>query len=386
MSSQRAKESAGVAPGLVSVMMPAYNCERFIGAAIESLRAQTYQEWELIVVNDGSTDGTARIARAFRDPRITVVDQRNSGESAARNTALKHMRGELVAFLDADDLYLPRHIEAAAAVLLAEEQIDATYSDGFYCDERGRFIQTLSSRRIAPADGDIFDRVIRSSAMLGPPVCVVLRRRPVLDRSLEFDPGITIGPDWDFFVRFSETGRFKYLPEATCGYRLHGQNISSVIGNGKRAQDLAMCRWKAVQMRRFEACAPEVRAGVFYDLVVNLLLGRSEEQDRAVRSAPFGRLPRKQQSRLLRLMASKTVLYGEDYGRVSDWLRQSLKARAWDLRTLVVWAAFELSPGLCRRLLAVKNRGETDPRRLAPFGDIRLHSNDRLERAHRLVS
>jgi glycosyltransferase involved in cell wall biosynthesis len=371
---------------LVSVMMPAYNCERFIGDAIESLRAQTYQEWELIVVNDGSTDGTAQVARAFRDPRITVIDQRNAGESSARNTALTHMWGEFVAFLDADDLYLPRHIEAAAAVLRAEGQIDATYSDGFYCDERGRFIQTLSSRRIPPSDGDIFDRVLCSSAMLGPPVCVVMRRAPVLAHSLEFDPGITIGPDWDFFVRFAETGRFKCIPEMTCGYRLHGQNISSVTGLAKRSQDLAKCRWKAVHMQRFEACAPEVRATVFYDLVVNLLLGRSEEQERAARSEPFGRLPRREQSRLLRLMASKAVLYGEDLSRVSDWLRRSLQARAWDFRTLVVWAAYRLSPALCRLLLTARARGEIDPRRSMPFADIPLPSDKRVECAHRLIS
>ncbi len=97
-------------PGLVSVMMPAYNAERYIRPAMESLLAQTYSRWELIVVNDGSKDATAAIARSFDDPRIRVIDQPNGGEASARNTALRTMRGEFVAFLDADDAYLPEHL------------------------------------------------------------------------------------------------------------------------------------------------------------------------------------------------------------------------------------------------------------------------------------
>jgi len=386
MSIHSATEAANPAPGLVSVMMPAYNGERFIGEAIESLRAQTYREWELIVVNDGSTDGTARIARAFGDGRITVIDQPNGGESVARNTALMHMRGEFVAFLDADDLYLPGHLETAVTVLGKDEQWDATYSDGFYCDESGRLIQTLSSRRIPPADGDIFEHVVRSSAMLGPPVCVVMRRAVIRDHDFQFDTGITIGPDWDFFVRFAEIGRFKYLPEPTCIYRLHGGNISTAVGAGKRLRDLARCRSKAIQLPRFGACSTAVRVSVFYDLVGNLLLGRRAEQNKAVGTEMFAQLPAKERSRLLRLMASKTILHNEDHRYVADWLSQSKRITAWDPRTFVVGVAYHLSPVLCRLLLAIRACGERDPRQLAPFADIQKHSTIRCERAHRPVS
>ncbi len=185
-------------PGLVSVMMPAYNAERYIRPAMESLLAQTYSRWELIVVNDGSKDATAAIARSFDDPRIRVIDQPNGGEASARNTALRTMRGEFVAFLDADDAYLPEHLETAAGFLVWNKDFDAAYTDGLHCDENGVRLQSLSSRRLSPQDGNIFDQVVRASCMLGPPVCLVLRREPILQRELWFDFAITIGPDWIF--------------------------------------------------------------------------------------------------------------------------------------------------------------------------------------------
>ena len=96
---------------LVSVLMPAYDAEQFIAEAIESVLAQRYQEWEMIIVNDGSTDGTEGIITRYSDPRIKLISQENAGEASARNTALKHINGEYVAFLDADDFLLANHLE-----------------------------------------------------------------------------------------------------------------------------------------------------------------------------------------------------------------------------------------------------------------------------------
>jgi glycosyltransferase involved in cell wall biosynthesis len=100
---------------LVSIMMPAYNAEAFIAQAIESVLAQTMTDWELIIVDDGSTDGTPAVTDRYQDPGIRVLRQPNGGESIARNTALQHMRGSLVAFLDADDVFLPSTAMATIA-------------------------------------------------------------------------------------------------------------------------------------------------------------------------------------------------------------------------------------------------------------------------------
>ena len=95
---------------LVSVMMPAYNAEKYIEQAIHSLQAQTYSNWELIVVNDGSTDRTVELLEQILDQRIHLFHQPNAGEASARKTALAHMGGEIITFLDPDDLYLPEHL------------------------------------------------------------------------------------------------------------------------------------------------------------------------------------------------------------------------------------------------------------------------------------
>lgn len=89
----------------VSIIMPAYNVQQYIGLAIESVLAQRFVDWELVIVNDGSKDNTRDVIARYTDARITCIDQQNGGEAAARNTALDHLQGDYIAFLDADDFY-----------------------------------------------------------------------------------------------------------------------------------------------------------------------------------------------------------------------------------------------------------------------------------------
>src|ERR1044072_6081218 len=99
---------------LVSIIMPAYNAERYIAASIESVLAQTYSDWELIVVDDGSTDRTATVTQEFvkRDPRIKYIFQENGRLGKARNTGIKNSRGPLIAFLDSDALWIETNLAA----------------------------------------------------------------------------------------------------------------------------------------------------------------------------------------------------------------------------------------------------------------------------------
>jgi glycosyltransferase involved in cell wall biosynthesis len=106
-------------PPLVSVLMPAYNCASFIGAAIESVLAQTYPHFELLIIDDGSTDETPAVAAAFcdRDPRVQIYPQPHAGRVAARNNALGLAQGEYFAWLDADDLARPHRLERQVVAL-----------------------------------------------------------------------------------------------------------------------------------------------------------------------------------------------------------------------------------------------------------------------------
>jgi glycosyltransferase involved in cell wall biosynthesis len=96
---------------MVSVIIPAYNQGHYLGEAIQSVLSQTYQDFEVLVIDDGSTDNTAEIARSFSDPRIQYIYQDNRGLSGARNTGIRHARGEYLTYLDSDDQFLPEKLE-----------------------------------------------------------------------------------------------------------------------------------------------------------------------------------------------------------------------------------------------------------------------------------
>lgn len=115
---------ADACKALVSVIMPAYNAGAFIAAAIQSLISQTWQNWELLVVNDGSTDDTEEVVVSFKDVRIRYYHQKNGGVSAARNLALRHMKGDFFCFLDADDIFPLDSIAIRLKYMLRHPEVD----------------------------------------------------------------------------------------------------------------------------------------------------------------------------------------------------------------------------------------------------------------------
>jgi glycosyltransferase involved in cell wall biosynthesis len=356
---------------LVSIMMPAYNVEKFIGQAIESVINQTYPEWELILVNDGSNDGTANVIANYRDPRIKVISQLNCGESVARNTALKAVKGKYLAFLDADDVFLPNHLELTLGYLLDHSGTDAVYTDGHYCDSDGKLIQTLSSLRRGPFKGRIFEELVRASDVFGPPTCVVLRHSIISQYDLKFDPAIIIGPDWDFLTRYSEHASFGYIDQPTCLYRVHQTNVTVRTKVEERALSLVRCREKAIKLTGFRSCPMEIRVHVFYDLLINLLDNYPDHQMDLVQQEEFLDLPPKEQARLFRLMASKAILKGWDAKYIDYWLERSLRLNPKDQKGALINVFYDFSPSLCISLLRLKDLSKRKPAKPTLFGDLR---------------
>jgi glycosyltransferase involved in cell wall biosynthesis len=359
--------------GLISVMMPAFNAERFIGQAIESVRAQTYPHWELVVVNDGSSDRTADIVTGHTDARIQLVHQPNGGEAAARNTALKHVRGEFLAFLDADDLYLPQHLMSTVGYLAAHPEYEGVYTDGYYIDMEGNRLQTLSSRRRGPFGGNLFEEAVYASDVFGPPACVVLRSREIAQHGLKFDENILIGPDWDFFTKFAEETQFGYLDKVTCEYRIHLTNVSLRMGLELRALELAKCRLNAIKLDGFRSLEEGTRYFVFYDLLVNLLRGYPERQSEVTTWSEFKVLRPAMQARLLRLMAGKSLVHGVDRDHVEGWLIQARDLNPGDWKSNAVWRMYRLSPDLLRLILRLKSIRNRDPWKIPPFAYLDSH-------------
>lgn len=357
-------------PGLVSILTPAYNAERFIAEAIGSACAQTYRNWELLVVDDGSTDGTSAVVAHHTDPRVRLFHKPNGGEASARNFALDRIAGEFVAFLDADDVFLPNHLELTAAFLQDHPELDGVYTDGYYVNEKGDRLQPLASRRRGPFGEDVFDEVIRSCDVLSPPLCIVLRSRPIIDHGFRFDEEIGYGTDWDFYTRYAEVARFGYIPEITCHYRVHGSNMTTAMGEERRRTHWTRCREKAIKMARFPACPTDVRSWVFYDLLVNLLTGMPDRQLAVVADPRFHDLPALERVRILRLMASKAIAAGVDPGPIHGFFREAERLVGHDARTRLLWLLYRLSPGVCAWLLRVKLARQTRPVVDPVFGNL----------------
>lgn len=196
----------------VSIIMAAYNAERTIGAAIDSARAQTMGDFELIVVNDGSRDRTRGIvaAAAADDPRIVLLDQENAGANAARNRALARARGRYITFLDTDDLKLPTYLEAVTAALDADPGAALAYTDSWLLDDRTRriyrrgYLESLGPFDPPPADpGAFLDAMIEVCFI---PYCATTLRATVLDEVGTFDPEIAGTDDYELWLRILLAG------------------------------------------------------------------------------------------------------------------------------------------------------------------------------------
>ena len=219
---------------LVSVIMPAYNAEKYIADSIRSVIAQTYSDWELIVVDDGSTDTTAAVVREFvsRDSRIKYIFQENGLPGKARNTGIANSSGPLIAFLDSDDLWIETKLERQTRVL-AENNVDVVFSDAFIfkgddTTEETKTFKSPAGRFLGP---DLLDSLIRLNRIA---VLTVLLKRTALDRVGLFEEGKAYHgvEDYDLWLRLAEADVVFYgLPNALARYRQHNAATAKVGGS-----------------------------------------------------------------------------------------------------------------------------------------------------------
>jgi GT2 family glycosyltransferase len=183
--------------------MPAYNAEQFLGAAVESVLRQSFSDLELLIVDDGSTDGTAAVARAYaeRDDRVRVLQQRNAGPGPARNAAFEAAAGRLLAFLDSDDEWDETFLEASVAVLDARPQIDVLIGNA---RNRGGPRHGQPAR---PAEPD--GRLISLAEILGDERSLFIMavfRREVVQTVGGFDPALFTNEEYEMWIRASLAG------------------------------------------------------------------------------------------------------------------------------------------------------------------------------------
>lgn len=206
----------------VSVLIPAYNRANYLPETLASALAQTYSELEIIVVDDGSTDATAQVVRAVADTRVRYIYQNNRGVSAALNTAWRAARGEFVAMLGSDDVFLPKQIETLLPLLERDTTSGFAYARAQAMDAQGNPLP-----QILGASPKFADRPL-ASLLYGDCVCGIacVIRRATLERAGGFDETMLANEDWALWIRIAEFSRFIFHDEILARYRMHPTSLT----------------------------------------------------------------------------------------------------------------------------------------------------------------
>jgi glycosyltransferase involved in cell wall biosynthesis len=205
----------------VSVIIPTFNRVKYVCAAIENVRAQSYGNMEIIVIDDGSTDETKNILTRDYSDKIIYILQKNSGNSLARNNGLGHATGKYVAFLDDDDLWEVEKTAKQVEYLEEHSDIGFIYCGASYINENNKII----GHRI-PWDDEVqtFNQLFKRNMILSPSLVMV--KKECLDVVGNFDETLIQSSDYDLFLRLAKKFYFRHAPEKLCRYRVHDQNMS----------------------------------------------------------------------------------------------------------------------------------------------------------------
>jgi glycosyltransferase involved in cell wall biosynthesis len=252
---------------VVSVIVPAHNYGHFIGSALDSLAAQTFENWECVVVDDGSTDNTSEVVQAYahKDARVRYLHQENSRQAAARNNGVRNSAGKYFQFLDADDLIEPRKLERQVEYLERHPDVDIVYGDTrFFCsDNPSELLYSMWGENkpwqpgISGCGAEVLLPLVRLNTI---PINSALTRRSILERVGPFDEELPPVEDWDFWLRCAEAGacfRFSDMEETRALVRSHPSSssrsrlrfVSSILLMRKRLAT----RLKDVEARRLNA-------------------------------------------------------------------------------------------------------------------------------------
>jgi glycosyltransferase involved in cell wall biosynthesis len=220
---------------LISIIVPCFNAERWVAETVESCLAQTWSNREVIVVNDGSRDGSLAVVRSFESRGVIVLDQPNRGASAARNAGLRAARGEFIQFLDADDILAPEKIERQVAFC------DARPETRLVSGEWARFTTTSADARFTAQPNwrdleatEFLQQFFEAGTMMHP--AAWLARRSLLEECGPWDESLSLNDDGEYFARVMlRAGHIAFCPGARSFYR---SNIASSLSLRKDIKSL----------------------------------------------------------------------------------------------------------------------------------------------------
>ena len=227
----------------VTVMMAVYNAENYLRQAIESILNQSFDDYELLIHDDGSTDHSSEIVRSFRDPRIRAIQNPiNQGEEPLRNQCLRKARGEYIAVLDADDIAHGERLQIQTDFLDLNRDISLVGSAYEIIDESGRVagIQNVCSDELTIKWGLLFGNQFGHST-------VMYRRKDAIAVG-GYDETLSYGTDFDLWVRLTICGRLVNLIDPLVQYRVHSQNTTNTLRTSAKAEGIFKVVAKSIQL------------------------------------------------------------------------------------------------------------------------------------------
>lgn len=207
----------------VAVVIAAYNCAEYIGQAVESVLSQTHRQIEIIVVDDGSTDGTANALEQF--PEVRYIRQENSGPSAARNRAIRSTDADYIAFIDSDDLWEPGKLAAQIELIREDDGLGLVHT-GVEFFHKDYTFPAVSAKRIVTDPPDELVDLLFSNHII---TSSVLMRRSCLERAGLFDESFLLCEDWDLWLRVARHFKIGRIPKVLTRYRFHSSNMCRKI-------------------------------------------------------------------------------------------------------------------------------------------------------------
>ncbi|NLE45718.1 MAG: glycosyltransferase [Chloroflexi bacterium] len=220
----------------VSVIIPAYNSARYIGESINSVLEQTFGDFEIVVVDDGSVDATTEMATASGDPRIRVIRKPNGGTASARNVGIQNSTGTYLQFLDADDIILPGKLTTQVRLLETHPTVDIVYSS-FRCFQDDQ-CELHPPDWLRPPSRDPYRELVSGSAF---PLHAALARRDSVESVGMFDSELISAEDWDLWIRLARAGHgFMYHEDLYALYRQHASSKTRRRARWRHAHVLVM--------------------------------------------------------------------------------------------------------------------------------------------------
>lgn len=209
---------------LVSVVIPAFNSEKTIRETIESVLNQTWNNLELIVINDGSQDSTLDVINSIKDPRLKVFSYSNAGVSVSRNRGTSQAKGEFISFIDADDLWTKDKLEGQLKALQTNPQAEVAYSWTDHIDENSQFLRIGAH---ATENGDVYAELLKSN-FLANGSNILIRTQALKDVG-DFDSSFTPAEDWDMYLRLAARYHFVAVSSPQILYRITSTSASSNV-------------------------------------------------------------------------------------------------------------------------------------------------------------